>query len=420
MIQIYREHINGSYYFSKVFSYIILFMQNKTNFFKKRELKNLPLFNNCKNTFSVKKRKTINENQKKKNLVIHFATSEISYFFYNYFVYILIPQLNCLKECEKKKLIENIYLVDLNNVEKEQKTEHVIYNKIKLNICNIIFCNNILPHDKYDYNKTLALFLENTYFFDLFQRSCIKQKIQNKKKLCSNEHLKKGKYINNIKTKYPNLSKNKTNIACNNFLYVTYFFQNNYNHKKKIIIKTRKKNLQLCIKYNNIIKEINKKIKWIKHSSFYKFYSTAYISFLKYRMQLFQHYVNKYIINQSKKKAKKNNIYLFFTYKLFLLYSNIFFDFINNKIIYIDFNQASDIYIPFLTLQQTVYMLYNTNNNKTLYYCKNNGISDDHSISKKNLINEMKTNINIHVWDKNQKETFYLTCSNIKFRKFYN
>ncbi|ETB60228.1 hypothetical protein YYC_02551 [Plasmodium yoelii 17X] len=183
----YKEHLGGNYYFSKIFSYIISYIYNKNNFFKKRTIK-YDIFSNYKNSLGLKKKRNINEN-KKKNIVVHFPTNEICYFYYHYFLYILLPQFTFLNNYEKKKIINNIYLIS-NNI--NDTTNSHIYNKIKVENFNIIFCTHILPQTKYDYINNLTLFLENQFFINLY----------NKEIYLNNEQRNENKNQDNYNTRH--------------------------------------------------------------------------------------------------------------------------------------------------------------------------------------------------------------------------
>ncbi|SCQ16202.1 conserved Plasmodium protein, unknown function [Plasmodium ovale] len=420
MIKIYKEYLGGTFYFSKVFSYIILYLYNKENFFKKRTIKN-DFITNYKRSFLLK-RSVLREKRKRKSLVIHVATSEISYFFYHYFVYILLPKLNFLSDNEKRKIIENVYIIG-NSITDEDVKRHV-YNKISIGSCNIIFCNNILPVEKYDYTNTLALFLENTYFKDLFVN------LQRERREKYNHLLggKKCEYNCNIaKGKYYNLDGNKVQVLCNNFLYVSYFPSKSINNHNFMIVR-RKKDFNSFVQYNNIIQNINANIKWINHSSFYKFYSTAYVSFLNYRMNMFQHFIET-AKKKNQKKKKKNFLHFFFKHKSRLINSNIFFDFTDKKIIYLDFKHAAHLYIKFLHLLERVTSLCTPCGAGTpreeMNRRDSGGRRDGKGSSgsrnrRKLLVDEMRELLNVHVWTQDQKESFYENLANIKFRKFYN
>ncbi|CRG96762.1 conserved Plasmodium protein, unknown function [Plasmodium gallinaceum] len=397
MIKIYKEYFNGRYYFSNIFSYIILYLHNKENFFKKRTNKN-KLCDNYKKSFSLKK-KVIND-KKKKNIVIHFPSEEISHFYFHYFVYILIPKLN-LSEYDKKKIIDNIYLIN-NKIDENVKT--YIFNKVNQSNCNIIFCNKLLPKEKYNYSGTLLMFLENKYFLDFFLKL-------HKKKKKKKKHLflkRKEKNFNRINNNFYNLKKNREDTICN-YLYMFYLL--NYNFKKQIIIK-RNKNLELLTKYNQKIKEINNNIQWFNHYSFYKFYYNAYISFLNYRMLIFQS-----LMENVMKKKKKNALYIFLKYKNLTLNSNIFFDFINKQILYVNFNDAATLYIKFLQLFEKIALFSNIKNYSN-YNISN--INEKRKYNKNILIKEIKKNMNIHIWNNYENENFHSNLNKIKLYRFYN
>ncbi|CRG99426.1 conserved Plasmodium protein, unknown function [Plasmodium relictum] len=398
MIKIYKEYFKGKYYFSNIFSYILLYLHNKENFFKKRANKN-NLFNNFKKSFSLKK-KVIND-KKKKNIVIHFPSEEISNFYFHYFVYMLLPKLN-LSENDKKKIIDNVYLIN-NKI--DENVNIYIYNKINQGNYNIIFCNKLLPKEKYNYTDTFLIFLENKYFLDLFM------KINKRKKKRKHLFLKrKEKDFNVINYNFYKLKKNKVDTLCN-CLYV--FYLSSYNFKKQVIVK-RNKSLDLLIKYNQITKEINSNIQWINHYSFYKFYSNAYLSFLNYRMHIFQNVIKKVI---EKKKKKKNTLNVFLKIKNLTLNSNIFFEFINKQILYVDFDHAADIYIKFLELYEKISLFSSVKNTSEHKISK---INEKKNYNKTILIREMKKNVNIHIWNNDEKEDFYSNLTKIKFCRFFN
>ncbi|CAD2103056.1 hypothetical protein YYG_02754 [Plasmodium vinckei petteri] len=433
MTKFYKEYLGGSYYFSKIFSYIISYVYNKDNFFKKRALK-YDLFSNYKNSLLLKKKRNINVS-KRKNIVIHFPTSEICYFYYHYFLYILIPQFTFLNNYEKKKIIDNIYLI--NNKINDSATTH-IYNKIKAEDFNIIFCNTILPREKYDYINNLTLFLENKYFLDLYNKETnpnSEQINENKKQGSYNIRHNKGRkgnvHKNNRKNNLTFFNPNEINTFCSNFLYVSYI-SNNFFKQNRIGIVRRKNIFNSFIKYNTIIENINSKIHWINHYSFYEFYSKAYVSFVNYRMIILRNIVDAHFENLSKninkkvclKKNKHTNILrLFLKYKDVLLNSNIFFNFAK-QIIYLDFKDAANLYIKYLEALEKTSVLSKKQNSTSLSLPINNGdknyIDNICRYNKKMLIKEIQKCINIHIWNNNQKILFYSGLKNIKFRKIYN
>lgn len=421
MIKIYKEYIRTENYFSTIFSYIILHLYNKDNFFKKRTNRN-NLFGDLKKPFYLNKNKVIIQNNiiKKKNLVLHFSTSQISYFYYHYFVYILLPKLNYLNSSEKNEIIENVYLINNNT---HQDVRDYIYNKINQNERNIIFCNNFLPGENFNYTNTLGIFLENKYFLDLPFKN-----FKSTHNVRKHTYLKKNRHNNCIMLKKQifNLNKkNQKNVIYPNTLYISYFFNNDYDKQCIKLIK-RNKHLNTLLKYNHIINEINKNIQWFKHYTFYKYYTNAYINFLNYRMDIFYQYMNIFV---NKKKniyihTKGNNngiIYYFTRYKHVFLNSNIFFHFINNQKVYLDFSTGADLYIKFLHLQEKIYNLSSIVNRDIFLLSSNyEDVNNKTNYNKPNLIKEIKRNINIHIWTNAQKEEFRYHLKKIKFKKFYN
>ncbi|VTZ68435.1 conserved Plasmodium protein, unknown function [Plasmodium chabaudi chabaudi] len=433
MTKFYKEYLGGDYYFSKIFSYIISYVYNKESFFKKRTLK-YDLFSNCKNSLLLKRKRNVNVT-KRKNIVVHFPTSEICYFYYHYFLYILIPQFTFLNNYEKKKIINNIYLI--SNQINDSATTH-IYNKIKAEEFNIIFCSSILPREKYDYINNLTLFLENKYFLDLYNKETHLNNGQRKesKQQCSynirhNKGRKEYGHKNSRKNNLTFFNPNGINRFCNNFLYVSYISNNNFKQNKIAIVR-RKNIFNSFIKYNTIVENINSKIHWINHYSFYEFYSKAYLSFVNYRMTILQNIVDTHFEKLRKSENKKvclkknkhtNILRLFLKYKDVLLNSSIFFNFAK-QIIYLDFKDAASLYIKYLEALEKTSVLVNKQNSISLSLPINN---DDKNCgdnicryNKKMLIKEIQKCINIHIWNNNQKTLFYSGLKNIKFRKFYN
>ncbi|SBS94321.1 hypothetical protein PMALA_043050 [Plasmodium malariae] len=283
MIRIYKDHLKGSHHFSRVFLYIILHLCNKANFFKKRSEKN-NLFNNCEKAFCLQKR-IINEKKNrskklKKSVVVHFATSEISYFYFHYFLYIVLPKLHFLADYEKKKIIDNLYLIN-TNITDEDIQGH-LYNKINEEgkCCSIIFCNDILPKEKYNYNNSLTIFLENASFLNIFVN------------LYQRKRMKKAPQL--------------------------------------LIRKDQKRHIS-CAKSQ-----------------------------------------------------------------------------------YYNFNRE------FLKVQDRVNAAAGPNNCKTSFHYRINGRDEKRNFNKKDLVKEMKNNLNIYVWSSHQKENFYSSLVKMKFRKFYN
>ncbi|SCN59716.1 conserved Plasmodium protein, unknown function [Plasmodium chabaudi adami] len=433
MTKFYKEYLGGDYYFSKIFSYILSYVYNKESFFKKRALK-YDLFSNCKNSLLLKRKRNINV-IKRKNIVVHFPTSEICYFYYHYFLYILIPQFAFLNNYEKKKIINNIYLI--SNQINDSATTH-IYNKIKAEEFNIIFCSSILPREKYDYINNLTLFLENKYFLDLYNKETYLNSGQRKesKQQCSynirhNKGRKEYGHKNNRKNNLTFFNPNEINRFCNNFLYVSYISNNNFKQNKIAIVR-RKNIFNSFIKYNTIVENINSKIHWINHYSFYEFYSKAYVSFVNYRMTILQNIVDTHFEKLRKSENKKvclkkikhtNILRLFLKYKDVLLNSNIFFNFAK-QIIYLDFKDAASLYIKYLEGLEKTSVLVNKQNSISLSLPINNDdkncIDNICRYNKKMLIKEIQKCINIHIWNNNQKTLFYSGLKNIKFRKFYN
>ncbi|SBT87868.1 conserved Plasmodium protein, unknown function [Plasmodium malariae] len=419
MIRIYKDHLKGSHHFSRVFLYIILHLCNKANFFKKRSEKN-NLFNNCEKAFCLQKR-IINEKKNrskklKKSVVVHFATSEISYFYFHYFLYIVLPKLHFLADYEKKKIIDNLYLIN-TNITDEDIQGH-LYNKINEEgkCCSIIFCNDILPKEKYNYNNSLTIFLENASFLNIFVNLYQRKRMKKAPQLLIRKDQKR--HISCAKSQYYNFNRGKHLMVCNNCLYMFYFTRNHFN-KCNIIIHKRNKNLRSFTIYDEIIKNINTSVQWARHYSFYKFYYTAYVSFLNHRINTFHNIMNM-VINNKRQKKKKNILYLFFKYKKILFNSSIFYDFINKKFICIDFCHAANLYIEFLKVQDRVNAAAGPNNCKTSFHYRINGRDEKRNFNKKDLVKEMKNNLNIYVWSSHQKENFYSSLVKMKFRKFYN
>ncbi|SCM21297.1 conserved Plasmodium protein, unknown function [Plasmodium chabaudi chabaudi] len=433
MTKFYKEYLGGDYYFSKIFSYIISYVYNKESFFKKRTLK-YDLFSNCKNSLLLKRKRNVNVT-KRKNIVVHFPTSEICYFYYHYFLYILIPQFAFLNNYEKKKIINNIYLI--SNQINDSATTH-IYNKIKAEEFNIIFCSSILPREKYDYINNLTLFLENKYFLDLYNKETDLnngQRKESKQQYSYNIRHNKGRkeygHKNSRKNNLAFFNPNGINRFCNNFLYVSYISNNNFKQNKIAIVR-RKNIFNSFIKYNTIVENINSKIHWINHYSFYEFYSKAYLSFVNYRMTILQNIVDTHFEKLRKSENKKvclkkikhtNILRLFLKYKDVLLNSNIFFNFAK-QIIYLDFKDAASLYIKYLEALEKTSVLVNKQNSISLSLPINNDdknrIDNICRYNKKMLIKEIQKCINIHIWNNNQKTLFYSGLKNIKFRKFYN
>lgn len=369
MTRFYKDYLGGNYYFSKIFSYIISYIYNKDNFFKKRTIK-YDVFSNYKNSLPLKKKRNINENQRK-NIVVHFPTNEICYFYYHYFLYILLPQFTFLNNYEKKKIIDNIYLIS-NNINDSAKSH--IYNKIKVENFNIIFCSNILPQKKYDYINSLTLFLENRFFLNLYNKEIhLNNEQRNDNKYQCNSNIRHNEEKKIYKNKLFPLKRkrniwkngknnnliffnpNEINTFCNNFLYISYISNNSFEQNNIAFIR-RKNILNPFVKYNTIIENINSKIHWIDHYSFYEFYSKAYLSFVNYRISILQNIVNTHYEKLRKSKSEKislkknkhtNTLRFFLKYKNLLLDSNIFFNF-SKQIIYLDFKDGVSLYIKYL------------------------------------------------------------------------
>lgn len=434
MITIYKEHLKGSHYFSRVFAYVLLSLRNKENFFKKRSVKGDPFFTNWEKAPYLNKR-TVSDSRdcrnsrkkKKRNLVIHFPTSQISYFYFHYFVYILLPKLTCLSDCEKKKILENVYLVDRRNTDENVK-EH-IYNRIKQGVSNIIFSDHVLAKEKYDYTHTLGLFLENTFFMEIFENAKVRKirrqhahsfKSINKWSLWSNKKMNKL---------YSDLSNNQ--FACRSFLYGTYFWRSRHPSKYSVVnIVKRNTNLSAFEKCNEVIQDINNNVHWINHHSFYKFYETAYVSFVNHRMSLLESFVEMIIRkkretphgNVKRQKRRKQNLaYIFFKHKDFILNIRLFSDFVCKKAIYMDFDHAANLYMKYLQLLERVRCFSGCPGEGDIAaHGHENAAKKSNKTKKKNLLREMKKSLNLHVWSRNEKESFYSDLIKMKFRKFYN
>ncbi|ETW27495.1 hypothetical protein PFFCH_05097 [Plasmodium falciparum FCH/4] len=122
-------------------------------------------------------------------------------------------------------------------------------------------------------------------------------------------------------------------------------------------------------------------------------------------------------------KNRNNNgiIYYFTRYKHVFLNSNIFFHFINNQKVYLDFSTGADLYIKFLHLQEKIYNLSSIVNRDIFLLSSNyEDVNNKTNYNKPNLIKEIKRNINIHIWTNAQKEEFRYHLKKIKFKKFYN
>ncbi|ANQ07533.1 Uncharacterized protein PCOAH_00017040 [Plasmodium coatneyi] len=421
MITIYKEHLKGSHHFSRVFAYVLLSLRNKENFFKKRSIRGDPFFSNWEKSHYTNKRK-VSENRKKrkrKNLVIHFSTSQISYFYFHYFVYILLPKLRCLSDCEKKNILDNVYLVDRRNTDENVKGH--IYNKVKQGVGNIIFSDHVLAKEEYDYTHTLGLFLENTLFMDILENAKVRK--------VKRQHVHYSKSINR-KNLY--LDRSRNHFACSSCLYGTYFWRSRHPSKYNVVsILKRNANLSSFQKCNEIIQDINNNVHWVNHHSFYKFYETAYVSFLNHRMSLLESFVEMVIrrkgeapegeVRQEKRKKKKNLAYIFFKHKDFILNTRLFPDFVCKKAIYIDFDHAANLYVKYLQLLERVRSFSGCQREGGLAARKDeNPANKSSDTKKKSLLREMKKNLNLHVWSRNQKESFYSDLVKMKFRKFYN
>ncbi|KJP88587.1 hypothetical protein AK88_01667 [Plasmodium fragile] len=434
MITIYKEHLKGSHHFSRVFAYVLLSLRNKENFFKKRSVKGDPFCNNWEKSHYVNKR-TISESRKKKkkkNLVIHFATSQISYFYFHYFVYILLPKLKCLSDYEKKNILDNVYLVDRRNTDEDVKGH--IYNKIKQGVSNIIFSDHVLAKEEYDYTHTLGLFLENNLFMNILENAKVRnvrRRHAHTFKSINRQHLWSSTQI----MSRPYLDKTKNHFTCSSCLYGTYFWRSRHPSEYNVVnIRRRNANLSAFQKCNEVIQDINNNVHWVNHHSFYKFYETAYVSFVNHRMSLLQSFVEMVIrrkkgsapppgeeVRQKKRIQNKNLSYIFFKHKDIILNTRLYPDFVRKKAIYIDFDHAANLYMKYLHLLERVRSFSGCPQEGGLATHGNDDLATKSSdTKKKSLIREMKKNLNLHVWSRNQKETFYSDLVKMKFRKFYN
>ncbi|GAB65789.1 hypothetical protein PCYB_072910 [Plasmodium cynomolgi strain B] len=395
MITIYKEHLKGSHHFSRVFAYVLLNLRNKENFFKKRSLRGDPFFSNWEKSHYVKKR-TVNESRKKKkkkNLVIHFATSQISYFYFHYFVYILLPKLRCLSDCEKKNILENVYLVDRRNTDENVKGH--IYNKIKQGGSNIIFSDHVLAKEEYDYTHTLGLFLENPFFMDILENAKVRK--VRRQHAHSFKSINRQRFWRNTQMSRFHSDRSKNYFACSSCLYGTYFWGSRHPSEYNVVtILKRKANLSAFKKCNEVIQDINNNVYWVNHHSFYKFYETAYVSFVYHRMSLLQSFVDMVIRRKGGAPG-------------------------GEKAIYIDFDHAANLYVKYLQLLARVRSFSGCPREGGLAaHGDENPAKKSSDTKKKSLLREIKKNLNLHVWSRNQKESFYSDLVKMKFRKFYN
>ncbi|EUD68039.1 hypothetical protein C922_01651 [Plasmodium inui San Antonio 1] len=431
MITIYKEHLKGSHHFSRVFAYVLLSLRNKENFFKKRSLRGDPFFSNWEKSHYVKKR-TLSDSRKKKkkkNLVIHFATSQISYFYFHYFVYILLPKLRCLSDCEKRNILDNVYLVDRRNNDENVKGH--IYNKIKQGVSNIIFSDHVLAKEEYDYTHTLGLFLENTLFMDILENAKVR-KVRRQHAHCF-KSITRQRLWSNTQMSRLHSDRSKNHFACRSCLYGTYFWRSRHPSEYNVVtIRKRNANLSAFEEFNEIVQDINNNVQWVNHHSFYKFYQTAYVSFLNHRMSLLQSFLEMVIrryeggtaggeVGQEKRKKKKNLAYIFFERKDYILNARLFPDFVTKKAIYIDFYDAANLYVKYLQLLERVSSFSGCPREGDLAANGDNNLSKKSSDTKrKSLLREIKKDLNLHVWSRDQKESFYSDLVKMKFRKFYN
>ncbi|KNA00416.1 hypothetical protein PVNG_01050 [Plasmodium vivax North Korean] len=430
MITIYKDYLRGSHHFSRVFAYILLSLRNKENFFKKRSVRGDSFFGNWEKSHYVKRALSDSrKKKKKKNLVIHFATSQISYFYFHYFVYILLPKLRCLSDCEKRNILENVYLVDRRNADENVKGH--IYNKIKQGVSNIIFSDHVLAKEEYDYTHTLGLFLENTLFMEILENAKVR-KVRRQHTL-SFKSINRQPSLRDTQMSRLHSGRSKNEFACSSCLYGTYFWRSRHpSEYNAVTILRRNAKLNAFQKCDEVIQEINKNVQWVNHHSFYKFYETAYVSFVNYRMSLLQSFVEMVMRRKGgcpggevgqekrKKKKKKNLAYIFFKHKDFIFNVRLFPDFVRKKAIYIDFDHAANLYLKYLQLLGKVSPFAGSPGEGLTAHGDDRPAKKFSDTKKKSLLREIKKNLNLHVWGRDQKESFYSELVKMKFRKFYN
>lgn len=448
MVKIYKDFLKGTSYFSGVYSYLFLCINNKGNFLQKRNTKKLKLFDNCKKSIRQKNQRNIlDENNKKKNIVLYFPTNEISYFYYHYLLYILLPQLQFIKDEEKKQIVNNVYLINENL---KEEIQNYIFNKINRSDFSIIFAHKILPPKQYDYNNTFVISLENKHFLDLFLPK-------------KNKH-KNGRVYKKVNTTHIAKEECENNSICS-ALYSVYFSHYTFQQRAQLVRR------RLSIEYPSIkkhLENINTNILWYKHYSFYKFYEKAYISFFTYRMFLFANTIETIVKRKNRKRKRKIKIkittekkrerecdkerqkekqqkekskntslknitlYTFYKLKKGVLNSKPFFDFIKQQVLFMDFKKAFHLYVTFmflLRLAQSDITHFEYNKESRNYYNDIPFLISDknfytscgkRNINKQELKKEIQKNLHIYIWEEEQKKQFYSALVNVKFRKFYN
>lgn len=385
MMKIYTLHLRTKCgkYFSDIYAYLLLCLREKESLLKKRR--------STERTGNVTKIEDWNlkydssrnhwrEQRRKRNVLIYFPTYELCYFCYYYFLYILLPKLK-IYEYEKKRIVDNIYLIN-NKIEEEQKK--YMFNKINQNNYSIIFSSSIIPNSAFKYNSTFILGVENLY---LLSSIIIKKKREHNKKLL----MKKRKDAHTTNNNH------RCNYMCNT-LYMCYITTNGLFNKVQFV--RRKAPSTVVNHYSDMVLDINNSIAWFKHSSLFKFYSDAYVSFLTYRMNLLKDTVKKDPPNKRGYRFKKINCSIF--------NSTIFFNFMHSNILFIDFKDAIQLYIEYLKIQDEVESKREEN------------IPMEKPLHKTQIIKEIKKNMQIHIWNPEEKKIFFSNLVKLKFRKLYN